>query len=94
MTYPCRRGSISSSDVVDADLMYSIRHIHQAGGVKESRIYPPRPWRMLCLRSGYVGALHTARVYLWHITIRSCRIDLNCVGDLLAIHWLREMNLE
>ena len=92
--YPCRNGSVGKSDVVDTDLMYSIRYICQIGGKDESRIYTPRPFRMICLRSGYVLALHTVRVDLGHITIRSSRIDLDCVGNLVAIHGLREMDLE
>lgn len=94
MTYPCRHGSISVSDVIDTDLMYSVRHIDQAGSVNKSRIYAPTPWRMICLHGGYIAALHFARVYLWHVTILSGGVDLNGVGDLIAIHWLREMNLE
>ena len=48
---------------------------------------------MICLRSGYVPALHTVRVDLCHFTTRSGGIDLDCVGDLVTIHWLREMEL-
>ena len=94
MTYPCGPCSISICEVVDTDLVYSIRHIHQTGGVNKLCLYPSRPGRTLCFRSGYVSTLHTARVYLWHVTIRSGRVDLNCVGDLVAIHWLREMEFE
>lgn len=94
MTHPCRRGSIGSRDVIDTDLMYSIRHIHQVGGVNESRIYRSRPRRMICPQGSCVVALYTARVYLHHITIRSGGVDLNCVGNLVAIHWLRKMDLE
>ena len=74
--------------------MYSIRHIHHICGVCESRIYRPTPFRVICRQSGYISALHAARVYLWHITIRSGRVELNCVGNLVAIHWLREMDLK
>ena len=93
-TYPCRHGSIGKSDVVNTDLMYSVGYIRQICGENERRIYPPRPRRMICLCSGYVPTLHTFRVELCHITIRSGRVDLDCVGDLVATHWLREMNLE
>lgn len=94
MTYPGGRGSVSVSEVIDADLVYPVRHIHQIGCENKSRIYPSRPWRMICLDSGYVAAMHAALVYLRHITIRSGGIDLNRIGDLVAIHWLREMDLE
>lgn len=94
MTYPCKPSAIGSSDVIDTDLMYSVSYVHQIGGVNKSRIYPPRPWRMIGLRRGYIAALHTALVYLWQITVGSGGVDLNCVANLVAIHWLREMDLE
>ena len=49
---------------------------------------------MVSLRSGYVPALRTVRVDLCHLTTRSGGIYLDCVGDLVTIHWLREMDLK
>lgn len=93
-TYPCRYGPISNSYVIDTDLMYSIGYVYQIGGENKIRIYPSRPWRMVCLRSGYVPALHTVHVDLCHFTTRSGGIDLDCLCDLVTIHWLREMELK
>ena len=74
--------------------MYSIRHIHQICGVGEKRIYRPTPFRVIRHKSRDVIAHHTARVYLWHITVRSGRVELKRIRDLVAIHWLREMDFK
>ncbi len=74
--------------------MYSIGHIHQLGSENKSRIYPPRPWRMISLGSCKIPALHAVPVHLWHVAVRSGGVDQNCVGDLVAIHRLGEMDLE
>lgn len=74
--------------------MNSIRHIHQLGGINKSCIHRPTPLRLIGTRVIQVVALHTGCIQLGHITIRSGGVDLNRVGDLVAIHRLREMNLE
>ena len=93
MTYACGHSSISNSDILNTNLMYSIRDVRQISGEDERCINSPRPFRMICLCSGYVLALHTVCVDLWLIAICSGGIDLNGVRDLVAIHWLRKMNL-
>ena len=94
LTYSCRRGSISSSDVIHTDLMDSIGNVDHVGCINESGIHRPTPWRVICIKRRHVGALHTTRVDLRHLTSHSGGVELNCVGDLVAIHRLREMDLE
>ena len=74
--------------------MYSVGDVRQVGGEDECRIYSPRPFGVIRLCSGYALALHTVCVDLWRIAICSGGIDLNGFCNLVAIHWLREMNLE
>ena len=74
--------------------MDAIGHIHQIGGKNKSRIYPSRPWRMILIGGDIVGAIDAAPVNLRYITILSSGIDLDRISDLIAIHWLREMDLE
>ena len=74
--------------------MYSIRHVDQIGCKNKSRIYRATPWRMVCFRGRNVATLHTAGVYLRHFATRCSGVDLNCIGNLVAIHWLREMNFK
>ena len=74
--------------------MYSIGDVRQIGGEDERCIYSPRPFRMICLCSGYLPALHTVCVDLWRVAICSGGVDLDGVRNLVAIHWLREVDLE
>ena len=94
LTYSRRRGPVGISDVIETNLMDSIRNVCHFGCVNEIRHHRPRPWRLICLRSSYGAALHTVRVQLWHLTSRGGGVELNRVGYLIAIHWLREMDLE
>ena len=74
--------------------MYSVRDVRQVGSENEGCIYSPRPFRMICLCSRYFPALHTVCVNLCRIAICSGGIDLDGVRNLVAIHWLREVDLE
>ena len=94
VTYPCRHSSVSNSDIFDTNLVYSVGDVRQIGGEDESCIYSPRPFGMIRLCSGYAPALHTVCVDLCRIAICSGGIDLDGVRNLVAIHWLREVDLE
>ena len=94
VTYARGHSSVSNRDIVDTNLMYSVGDVRQIGGEDECRIYSPRPFGVICLCSGYALALHTLWVELCHIAICSGGIDLDGVRDLVAIHWLREMDLD
>ena len=94
VTYACRYSSVSNRDIFDTNLMYSVGDARQIGGEDECRIYSPRPFGVICLCSGYAPTLHTVFIDLYRITICSGRIDLDGVRNLVAIHWLREMDLD
>lgn len=94
VTYACGHSSVSNRDVVDTDLMYSVGDVRQIGSEDECSVYSPRPFGVVRLCSGYALALHTLCVDLCRIAICSSGIDLDGVRDLVAIHWLREMDLE
>ena len=43
---------------------------------------------MILIGGDIVAAIDAALVNLWYVTALSSGVDLNCVGDLIAIHWL------
>ena len=94
VTYARGHSSVSNRDIVDTDLMYSVGDVRQIGGEDKCRIYSPRPFGVICLCSGYAPTLHTLCVDLCRIAICSGGINLDGVRDLVAIHRLREMDLD
>ena len=49
---------------------------------------------MILVGGDIVAAIDTAPVDLRHIAILGSGVDLDCISDLIAIHWLREMDLD